>query len=88
MSNMTVDMDGVPTDIGDPNNSDEVYLSGERQLFSDARTELISIGQLGMIDYQQRGGPKTRAYLQEIKRLAESRIIYGRWPQVPDRIED
>lgn len=88
MADIIVNMGGIETNIGDPTNSDPIYLDGSRQLCTDAQGELSSFGRLGLVDYQKRGGPKTQAYLAEIQRLAASKIIYGHWPVLPDSIED
>ncbi|MXV43892.1 hypothetical protein GS501_02345 [Saccharibacter sp. 17.LH.SD] len=88
MASVIVEMNGVSVNIGDPSDSDPIYLSGERQLFSDAQAEMASFGRLGLQDFRNRGGPQTQAYLDRIETLANSRIIYGHWPKVPARVED
>lgn len=88
MSDLMVGPAGSQTNIGDPANCDDKYKSGLISISEDARNELAKYPELVMRDLANRAGPQTRAYLVALHRLANTRFVYGRWPQMPSRIEE
>lgn len=88
MTDLMVGPPGNQTNIGDPENCDEKYRSGMISISEDARRELALYPALVLLDYRNRGGPQMQAYLTALHQLANSRLVYGRWPQMPSRIED
>lgn len=88
MADLIVGQPGDQTNIGDPENCDEKYRSGMASISEDARNELSKYPELVIRDLLNRAGPQTRAYLSALHRLANTRFVYGRWPQMPPRIED
>lgn len=88
MSDIIVGPPGQQINIGDPSHCDEKYRDGIASISSDAATELNRYPQLVLQDYRARGGPKTLAYLNSLQQLANSQLVYGCFPQLPDRIED
>ena len=88
MADLIVGPAGNQTNIGDPDNCDEKYRSGMISISEDARNELTKYPALVLQDYRTRGGPQTQAYLAALHQLASTRLVYGRWPQMPSRIED
>lgn len=88
MADMIVSYEGKNMNFGDPDNSDPRYTVNGPTLSSEAFAELSKYPAMVILDLRERGGPKTKAYLDDLEAKANSRLIFGFMPKLPDRIED